>query len=51
LYVGVTNDLVRGVYQHKRKTLPGFTVRYAIDKLVWFEVYDDASTAIARENS
>jgi putative endonuclease len=49
LYVGVTNDLVRRVYQHKRKTLPGFTVRYAIDKLVWFEVYDDASTAIARE--
>ena len=49
LYLGVTNDIVRRVYQHKSKTVAGFTKRYAVDKLVWFEIYDDPTTAIARE--
>jgi putative endonuclease len=49
LYLGVTRDLVRRVYQHKTKAMPGFTSRYRIQHLVWFEVYDDPSTAIARE--
>jgi putative endonuclease len=49
LYLGVTNDLVRRVYQHKEKLLPGFTSRYAVDRLVWFETYDDPTTAITRE--
>ena len=49
LYVGVTNDLVRRVCQHKTKAMRGFTSRYGIDKLVWFEIYDDAVTAITRE--
>jgi putative endonuclease len=49
LYLGVTRDLVRRVYQHKAKELPGFTSRYDIRRLVWFEVYDDPTTAIARE--
>ena len=49
LYLGVTRDLVRRVYQHKEKTLPGFTARYDIRRLVWFECYDDPATAIARE--
>jgi len=41
--------LVRRVYQHKNKTTPGFTSRYGIDRLVWFEIYDDPVTAIERE--
>ena len=49
LYLGVTKDLVRRVYQHKAKTLPGFTSRYDIRRLVWFECYDDPVTAITRE--
>jgi putative endonuclease len=49
LYVGVTNDLVRRVYEHKTKAVPGFTTRYGVDKLVLFEIYDDAASAIARE--
>ena len=49
LYVGVTNDLVRRVYEHKNKILRGFTSQYGVDRLVWFEVYDDPTNAIARE--
>jgi putative endonuclease len=49
LYLGVTNDLVRRVYEHRTKVSGGFTARYDVDKLVWFEIYDDAITAIARE--
>jgi len=49
LYIGVTNDIVRRVYEHRTKAVPGFTSRYDIHKLVWFEVYDDAISAIARE--
>ncbi len=49
LYLGVTNDLVRRIYEHKNKVTRGFTSRYGVDRLVWFEVYDDPETAIARE--
>ncbi len=49
LYLGVTRDLVRRVHEHKIKATPGFTSRYGVDRLVWFEVYDDPGTAIARE--
>ncbi|MCA1497019.1 MULTISPECIES: GIY-YIG nuclease family protein [unclassified Bradyrhizobium] len=49
LYIGVTNDLVRRVYQHRTKTVPGFTSKYGVDKLVLFEIYDDAVSANARE--
>jgi putative endonuclease len=49
LYLGVTNDIARRVYEHRIKAVPGFTKRYDVDKLVWFEIYDDAITAIARE--
>jgi putative endonuclease len=49
LYIGVTNDLVRRVYEHKTKAVPGFTTKYGVDKLVLFEIYEDAATAIARE--
>jgi putative endonuclease len=49
LYVGVTRDLIKRVYQHKTKATPGFTSRYDVDRLVWFESYDDPTTAITRE--
>ncbi|MGY3607145.1 MULTISPECIES: GIY-YIG nuclease family protein [unclassified Bradyrhizobium] len=49
LYLGVTNDIIRRIYEHKTKTVPGFTKRYTVDRLVWFEIYDDPTTAIARE--
>ena len=49
LYVGITRDLVRRVYQHKTKAAPGFTSRYGVSHLVWFESYDDPTSAITRE--
>ena len=49
LYLGVTRDLIRRVHQHKAKSTPGFTSRYDVDRLVWFEVYDDPTNAITRE--
>jgi putative endonuclease len=49
LYLGITNDLVRRVFEHKQKLLPGFSSRYGVHRLVWFEAYDDPTTAIARE--
>jgi len=49
LYIGVTSDLVRRVYEYRTKAVPGFTTKYGVDKLVLFEIYDDAATAIARE--
>ena len=49
LYIGVTNDLVRRAYQHKTHAARGFTSRYGIHLLVWFECYDDVLNAIARE--
>jgi putative endonuclease len=49
LYLGVTRDLVRRIYQHREKLTPGFSSRYDIRRLVWFEVYDDPVNAIERE--
>jgi putative endonuclease len=49
LYLGVTNDLVRRVHEHKTRGVPGFSARYGVDRLVWFETYDDPKDAIARE--
>ena len=49
LYLGVTNNLVRRVYEHKSKAVRGFTARYNVDRLVWFECYDDPTNAIERE--
>jgi len=49
LYIGVTNDLVRRIYEHKEKLAPGFTKKYEVDKLVYFEVFEDIDNAIRRE--
>ena len=49
LYIGVTNDLVRRIHEHKTDAVPGFTSRYGVHLLVWFEGYDDILSAIARE--
>jgi putative endonuclease len=49
LYLGVTNDLIRRIHEHKSKAVPGFTSRYGVARLVWFEVYDDPTNAITRE--
>jgi putative endonuclease len=49
LYVGVTNDLVRRVYEHQTKSVEGFTKRHGVVRLVYFEAFEDINEAIARE--
>jgi len=49
LYIGVTNDLQRRVGEHKQGLVPGFTSRYNITRLVYFETFEDIHAAIARE--
>lgn len=49
LYIGVTNDLVRRVYEHKLKLIDGFTKQYGVDRLAYFEQFDDIKAAIYRE--
>ncbi|MFC5423487.1 GIY-YIG nuclease family protein [Bosea eneae] len=49
LYLGVTRDLARRVHEHKSKILPGFSQKYGVDRLVWYEEYPTAVEAIERE--
>jgi putative endonuclease len=49
LYIGVTNSLETRVWQHKAKAIPGFTMKYNCDQLVYFEIYERIEQAIARE--
>ena len=49
LYTGVTSNLLQRVYQHKQKLKSKFTARYNVNKLVYYEVFDDPYNAIARE--
>lgn len=49
LYTGVTNELYKRVTQHKQKLIPGFTARYNINKLLYYEVFEDINEAIRRE--
>jgi len=51
LYVGVTSDLVRRVWQHKEGAIEGFTARYGVKLLVWFEHHGEIEAAIAREKA
>lgn len=49
IYVGLTNELGKRVYEHKHKLLGGFTAKYNVDRLVYFEHTTDVNAAIARE--
>jgi putative endonuclease len=49
LYIGVTNNLKRRIYEHKNKSVPGFTQKYNINKLIYFEHFDNINDAIVRE--
>lgn len=51
LYTGITNDLIRRVYEHKQKLVPGFTQKYNVNKLVYFEIFQDPENAIKREKA
>ncbi|SRR3989344_2783016 len=51
LYLGITNDLVKRTYQHKSKLVSGFSQKYNLTKLVYFEIYQDPLTAIKREKT
>jgi putative endonuclease len=50
LYVGSTADLVRRVWEHKIKAIPGFTAKYGADRLVWFEEHESLAAAARRES-
>ena len=49
LYVGVTSNLIKRIWEHKNKAIEGFTQKYNVDKLVYFEQYHDPENAIKRE--
>ena len=49
LYIGVTNDLLRRVYEHKEAVVDGFSKRYSVKRLVYFETHDSIEAAIKRE--
>jgi putative endonuclease len=51
IYIGVTNDIVRRVYEHKSGVIDGFTRRYGVSRLVYFEQYDDVRAALQRERN
>jgi len=49
LYIGVTSDLIKRIYEHKSHTVEGFTKRYGVDKLVYYELHNSIEEAIFRE--
>jgi putative endonuclease len=49
LYIGVTSDLVKRVYEHKNNLVDGFTKKYNTNRLVWYEMYESPESAITRE--
>jgi putative endonuclease len=49
LYTGVTSDLIKRIYQHKNKTVKGFSKKYNLEKLAYYETFYDPETAIIRE--
>lgn len=51
LYTGVTSNLVKRVWEHKSHVVEGFTKKYAVDRLVWYEVHESMGSAIQREKA
>ena len=51
MYIGVTSDLVKRVWEHKSDSVESFTKRYKVHDLVWFEVHDSMESAISRETA
>ena len=51
LYVGATSNLIKRVWEHKNGMVPGFTKRYNVHNLVWYEMHDSMESAIAREKA
>ena len=51
LYIGVTNDLIRRVWEHRNKVIPGFTAKYGVTRLVYFEIWEEPTRAIQREKT
>ncbi len=49
LYVGVTSDLIKRIYQHKNKLIEGLSKKYGLDKLAYYEIYENIENAILRE--
>ena len=49
MYIGVTNDLIRRVHEHKTKAAESFTKKYDVDRLIYFEQFDDIENAIRRD--
>ena len=49
LYIGVSNDIMRRTWEHRNDLVAGFTKKYGVHILVWYEIYDDIDAAIARE--
>ena len=51
LYIGVTNDLSRRIFEHRNGLVPGFTCKYGVTRLVWYESYENITEALQREKS
>ncbi|MDA9095367.1 GIY-YIG nuclease family protein [Porticoccaceae bacterium] len=51
LYIGVTSNLPQRIWQHKNKVTKGFTEKYSLNKLVWYEVHEEMMSAIEREKT
>ncbi|MEW6331701.1 MAG: GIY-YIG nuclease family protein [Pseudomonadota bacterium] len=51
LYLGVTSDLIKRIWEHKNDVVPGFTNRYGVHELVWYELHDSMESAISREKA
>jgi putative endonuclease len=51
LYIGVTSDLVKRIWEHKKNLIKGFTKRYSVHHLVWYELHDSMNFAIEREKN
>lgn len=51
LYIGVTSDLIKRIWEHKNKLVPGFTAKYGVGKLVYYEQHNDIREAIRREKA